>query len=124
MELFISLQDPRQRPKGTRDPLGFEQIWTLYGREVVSGLTTITNSLDNFIVALLGFYLSGINEIDNDEKMMNFIRYEQTVAYLRLHINRSQNILGITRAKNFKDTENMKTNSSYLLDRFYTFVKF
>ena len=110
MELFISLQDPRQRPKGTRDPLGFEQIWTLYGREVVSGLTTITNSLDNFIVALLGFYLSGINETDNDEKMMNFIRYEQTVAYLRLHINRSQNILGITRAKNFKDTENMKVS--------------
>lgn len=107
MELFISLQDPRQRPKGTRDPLGFEQIWTLYGREVVNGLTTITSSLDNFIVALLGFYISGSNESDDKEKLFTFMRYEQLAAYLRLESQKNPNILGITRVKKYKDTNNM-----------------
>jgi hypothetical protein len=101
MELFISIQDPRQRPKGTRDSLGFEQIWTLYGRKIISGITTITSSLDNFIIALLGFYLSeeNTNNENSQEKAHFFIRYEQLMAYLRLEKNPNSNVLGISRAK-------------------------
>lgn len=101
MELFISIQDPRQRPKGTRDSLGFEQIWTSYGRKIIVGVTTITSSLDNFIVALLGFYLSEEYSDSNDSKVKSyfFMRYEQLIAYLRLEDKLNSNILGISRAK-------------------------
>ena len=29
---FLSLLDERLKPKGSRDPLGFEQVWTKFGR--------------------------------------------------------------------------------------------
>ena len=53
---FLSLLDDRAKPKGSRDPLGFELVWTHFGRKVVGNLTTITSSVENFTVALLGFY--------------------------------------------------------------------
>lgn len=81
MELFLSLQDPRQLPKGTRDPIGFEIIWTKYGREVIGNLTTITSSIEEFLTALLGFYLSA--DDDTNQQSDRFIRYEQIAAYLR-----------------------------------------
>ena len=52
---FLSLLDDRAKPKGSRDPLGFELVWTHYGRQVIGNLTTVTSSLNNFAVALLGF---------------------------------------------------------------------
>jgi hypothetical protein len=53
---FLSLIDERVKPKGSRDPLGFELVWSYFGRKVIGNLTTITSSMDNFAVALLGFY--------------------------------------------------------------------
>ena len=109
MDVFLSQLDPRQRPKGTRDSLGFEQIWTSYGRKVVVGITTITSSLDNFIVALVGFYLSD-KYTDNPKAQANFfMRYEQLIAYMRLETDTKANILGISRAK-----KNMQENNKYL----------
>ena len=105
---FISLLDERLKPKGSRDPLGFEQVWTKYGRKVVGNLTTITNSLENFATALLGF--NWANELnkdvnDNDEHKLisaTFLKYEQLAAYLR-HEGKSQSIMGITRVKDRMD---------------------
>jgi len=102
--VFLSLLDERLKPKGSRDPLGFEQVWTKYGRQVVGNLTTITNSLENFAAALLGF--NWANELnkdisDNDEHKLisaTFLKYEQLAAYLR-HENKSGSIMGITRVK-------------------------
>ena len=53
---FITLLDDRARPEGSRDPLGFELVWSYFGRKVVGNLTTITSSIENFAVALLGFH--------------------------------------------------------------------
>jgi len=86
MDLFLSLQDPRELPKGSRDPLGYEVIWTRYGRKVVSNLTTITGSIEEFLTALLGFELSWTT--DSDEQKKRFIRYEQLAGYLREYANR------------------------------------
>jgi hypothetical protein len=101
MELFLSLQDPRELPKGSRDPLGFEIIWTRYGRKIISNLTTITNSIEEFLTALYGFYLS---QFENDNEQRNrFIRYEQLAGYLRQYANiKKQNspggfVRGVTR---------------------------
>jgi len=115
MELFISLQDPRQRPRGTRDSLGFEQTWTSYGRNIVKGITTITNSLDNFIVALLGFYLSEENTNNNKDKEAFFIRFEQLTAYMRLEKNSKSTVLGITRAKKNIQEGNIVLSKSNLI---------
>lgn len=54
---FLSLMDDRAKPKGSRDPLGFELVWSYFVRKVIGNQTTITSSMDNFAVALLGFYV-------------------------------------------------------------------
>ena len=59
---WASLQDLRELPKGSRDPLGFEMIWTRYGRRIVKNLTTNTFSIEEFLTALYGFYLSKSKE--------------------------------------------------------------
>lgn len=84
---FLSLLDDRAKTKGSRDPLGFELVWTQLGRKVVGNLTTITDSVESFIVALLGFYwvhqLNDNADKDNREKLIRdtFLRYEQLAAY-------------------------------------------
>ncbi|KPP97174.1 hypothetical protein [Marinobacter sp. HL-58] len=99
---FLSLLDDRAKPKGSRDPLGFELVWTNFGRKVVGNLTTITSSVENFTVALLGFYWShqihGNADKDSRERLIRetFLRYEQLAAYLR-HQSGSKEIMGITR---------------------------
>lgn len=99
---FISLLDDRAKPKGSRDPLGFELVWTHFGRKVVGNLTTITSSVENFTVALLGFYwahqIHGNADKDSREQLIRetFLRYEQLAAYLRYHSG-SKEIMGITR---------------------------
>lgn len=99
---FLSLLDDRAKPKGSRDPLGFELVWTNFGRKVVGNLTTITSSVENFTVALLGFYwahqIHGNADKDSRERLIRetFLRYEQLAAYLR-HQSGSKEIMGITR---------------------------
>lgn len=102
---FISLFDDRAKPKGTRDPLGFEMVWTYFGRKVVGNLTTITRSVNNFSVALLGFYWANeinkhIDKLDRHKKILEtFLRYEQLANYLRYMANKKEDILGITRVR-------------------------
>jgi hypothetical protein len=99
---FLSLLDDRAKPKGSRDPLGFELVWTHYGRQVISNLTTVTSSLSNFAVALLGFHWA--NEINAHlpaaEKSRRvretFLRYEQMAGYLR-YLADDKELMGITR---------------------------
>ena len=111
---FLSLLDERLKPKGSRDPLGFEQVWTKFGREVVGNLTTITNSLENFAAALLGFHWAnelnqGINENDKHKIISStFLKYEQLSAYLRYQGN-STSIMGITRVKSRVDDKSQMT---------------
>lgn len=101
---FLSLLDDRARPKGSRDPLGFEMIWTHYGRRAIGNLTTITSSLSNFAVALLGFHWA--NEIHANAPagerrtrvLEAFLRYEQLAGYLR-YLGGDRDVLGITRVQ-------------------------
>lgn len=101
---FLSLLDDRAKPKGSRDPLGFELIWTHYGRQVIGNLTTITGSLTNFAVAILGFKWANdlhahLPEADRQPRIRDsFIRYEQLAAYLR-YLSGDTQIMGITRVQ-------------------------
>lgn len=101
---FISLLDDRARPKGSRDPLGFEMVWTHFGRRIVGNLTTITSSWRIFSVGLLGFHWC--NQLCRDAHPLDkqrllqehFIRYEQLAAYLRSSAG-DHEIMGITRVR-------------------------
>jgi hypothetical protein len=50
---FLSDLDSRAAVKGSRDPLGVQQIWTRPGRHVVGNLTTVSNSVRGFTTLLL-----------------------------------------------------------------------
>jgi len=90
--------DDRSRPKGSRDPLGIEAIWSFMGRKVVGNLTTVTSNLDNFMVALLCCHHANACSDLSDQIQTNYLRAEQLAAYLRLAAG-NENFLGITRAK-------------------------
>lgn len=99
---FLSLLDDRARPKGSRDPLGFEMVWTYYGRQVIGNLTTITSSLTNFAVATLGFKWANelCNHLPEHVRQVHvresFLKYEQLAGYLR-YLDGDGGIMGITR---------------------------
>ena len=101
---FLSLLDDRAKPKGSRDPLGFEMVWSNLGRRLVGNLTTITSSLDNFAVALIGFAWAHelVANYDGEDRLVRlqeaFLRYEQFAAHARFCAG-GQEILGITRVR-------------------------
>jgi len=104
---IISLFDDRARPKGSRDQLGIEAVWSFMGRRVVGNLTTVTSNLENFIVALLCCYHANSNWTKIDQVQEQFMRTEQLAAYLKLtnagHLELT-GFLAITRAgKNLQE---------------------
>jgi len=107
---FISLFDDRAKPSGSRDPLGFESVWTYWGRKVVGNLTTVTKSSSNFAVALLGFYWANERyestpKGEKNRKVLElFLRYEQLTAYLR-YLGGDYEMLGIRRVKTRIESE-------------------
>lgn len=125
---FLSLLDDRAKPKGSRDPLGFELVWTHYGRQIIGNLTTVTSSLNNFAVALLGFRWA--NEIHtglppNEQQSRireTFLRYEQLAGYLR-YLAGEREIMGITRvtrrieSADFQITLGMAADEQILSDQ-------
>lgn len=114
---FLSLLDDRARPKGSRDPLGFEMVWTHLGRKVVGNLTTITSSLGNFATALVGFawaheHSAGVPVGKRHLHVQDlFLKYEQLAAYLR-RLGGDYGIMGITRVRRrLEDGEDAQTIS-------------
>ena len=108
---FLSLLDDRAKPKGSRDPLGFEMVWTHFGRKVVGNLTTITSSLGNFATALLGFtwaheHSTSVPVSKRHRHVQDlFLRYEQLAAYLRC-LGGDDGIMGITRVRRRLEANN------------------
>lgn len=99
MLTIFSAFDERARPKGSRDPLGAEAVWSHLGRKLVGNLTTVTSSLDNFIVALLCCEFANLPAKDADVQE-RYLRCEQLGAYLRLAVRDVNNgLLGVSRAR-------------------------
>ncbi|WP_299792335.1 hypothetical protein [uncultured Shewanella sp.] len=124
---FLSLFDPRQRPKGSRDPLGTEAVWGKLGRRLVGNLTTVTSNLESFFVALLCCdyshqVISGndskVSAVDIAERQERFARMEQVLAYIRLSFPKHaavQGILGITKAKARLEQKSIKLGLAHPL---------
>ncbi|GAB7549243.1 hypothetical protein [Cupriavidus sp. 8B] len=110
-EFFFTELDESLRPKGSRDPLGFELVWSQVGRRLVGNLTTVTRHLDNFILTLLGFALAA--QVDAAEERApdsaspafyaRFERFEQLAAWSRYWSGR-EGVIG-TRMMSARDQE-------------------
>ncbi len=84
---FFTALDPDARIKGSRDPLGFETIWTALGREIIGNLTTVTRSVRQFSTLLYGFHFANLaaelSQDRNENLLPSFLRFEQLAGYAR-----------------------------------------
>src|SRR4051812_42227652 len=86
---FLTELDSRAAVKGSRDPLGLQQIWTRFGRHVVGNLTTVSTSVRDFTTLLLGYYFANdlADESDSGSELHTFLKWEQLAAYARAAVN-------------------------------------
>lgn len=96
---FLTELDSRAAIKGSRDPLGVQQIWTRLGRQVVGNLTTVSNSVRDFTVLLLGYYFVErvADEVGPDADLATFLKWEQLAAYARAAVNTEKGFRGTER---------------------------
>jgi hypothetical protein len=123
---FLTLLDPRAKIKGSRDPLGFQPIWTRLGRQVIQNLTTVTTTVRGFTILLLGLYFAeqAVEQRKADEATFSdlFLKFEQLAAYSRVTGKNGaaavqddeSEILGIRRVKrNLHENRNGVRISAY-----------
>lgn len=102
--MFLTLEDPNAKIKGSRDPLGIQPIWAVFGRHVVANLTMQTDSTRGFTILLLGRYLTErlVEEgrLGSESALDAFLRFEQIGAYVREAAHRAGgDIRGIERVR-------------------------
>jgi|ERR1043166_6621546 hypothetical protein len=100
---FLTELDSRAAIKGSRDPLGVQPIWTRLGRHVVGNLTTVSNSVRDFTVTLLGYYFAErvAQETGFGDDLNVFLRWEQLAAYARGGGNQDWMFRGTERTKKY-----------------------
>jgi len=100
---FLTDLDSRAAIKGSRDPLGLVPIWTRFGRHVVGNLSTVSNSTRGFTTLLLGYYLAEVmrdREGSSSPSTLDvFLKFEQLAGYVRVHLNKDEDLRGIERVK-------------------------
>lgn len=102
---FLTALDDRAYVKTSRDPLGLQSIWARFGRHVVGNLTTVTSSLRDFMVLLLGADLVEriVMEQGPEAELDAFLRWEQVAAYARVQVHDEEGVRGGRRVKRFLD---------------------
>lgn len=98
---FLTDLDSRAAVKGSRDPLGIQQIWTRLGRHVVGNLTTVSNSLRDFTTLFLGYYFAArlADALGSGTELATFLKWEQLAAYARGVVNDDWAFRGTERAR-------------------------
>ncbi len=98
---FLTDLDSRAAVKGSRDPLGIQQIWTRLGRHVVGNLTTVSNSVRDFTTLLLGYYFAApfADQLGPGTELGPFLKWEQLAAYARAKINKDFEFRGTERVR-------------------------
>src|SRR6185436_14865987 len=96
---FLTDLDSRAQVKGSRDPLGIQQIWTRLGRHVIGNLTTVSNSVRDFTTLLLGYYFAAqlAEELGPGTELATFLKWEQLAAYSRAAANNDFEFRGTER---------------------------
>jgi hypothetical protein len=96
---FLTQLDSRAAIKGSRDPLGVQSIWSRLGHRVVANLTTVSNSVRDFTVLLLGYYFVErvADEGGTEGDLATFLKWEQLAAYARAHVIHERGFRGTER---------------------------
>ena len=103
---FLTELDSRAAVKGSRDPLGIQQIWSRFGRHVIGNLNTVSNSVRDFTSLLLGYYFTEqlSHELGPGTELTTFLKWEQLAAYSRVKANGDTAFRGTERVqKNLSD---------------------
>ncbi len=90
---FISEIDPNYRIKGSRDPLGFQSIWSAAGHKAIKHLSTVSVNLRDFMVLSYGLFFFG--ERDSRQFLNFFYKFEQACAFARNIHNGENSFNGI-----------------------------
>jgi protein-disulfide isomerase-like protein with CxxC motif len=92
LQPFLTDLDSRAAIKGSRDPLGVQQIWTRLGRHVVGNLTTVSTQLRDFTTLLLGYHFAErvSEERGGEGDLATFLKWEQLAGYARWGINKER----------------------------------
>jgi hypothetical protein len=98
---FLTDLDSRAAVKGSRDPLGIQQIWTRLGRHVIGNLTTVSDSVRDFTTLLLGYYFAArlADELGPGTELSTFLKWEQLAAYARARANNDWVFRGTERVR-------------------------
>ena len=88
IRFFFTAEDPRELPKGSRDPLRFIPVWGAAGRELIPYLTTVTPSYRGFLTRFLfhgalELYELPLTSASADDQWPAFCRFEQLCAVVR-----------------------------------------
>jgi hypothetical protein len=96
---FLTQLDSRAAIKGSRDPLGVQALWSRFGRHLVGNLTTVSNSVRDFTVLLLGYYFAErvADEGGTQGDLATFLKWEQLAAYARARVNKERGFRGTER---------------------------
>lgn len=94
MFTVLSMLDERLRPKGSRDLLASESIWSAVGRKLVVNLNKVTSRAEHFMVAMLASRQAHEGKSRSlSEVQARYVRAEQLVAYLRLEASAEASLL-------------------------------
>ena len=98
---FLTKLDPRGAVKGSRDPLGVQPIWTRIGRKAVGNLTTVSTSVRDFTVLLLGYHFAEqlAHDRADSSELSTFLKWEQLASYARAHVNKDTRFRGTERVR-------------------------
>lgn len=101
MSPFLTDLDPRAAVKGSRDPLGIQAIWTRFGRHVIGNLSTVSNSVRDFTVLVLGYHFATevAETAGPGTELSTFLKWEQLAAYARAHVNQDWRFRGTERVR-------------------------
>ncbi len=101
LSVFLTDLDTRAAIKGSRDPLGIQSVWTRFGRHVVGNLTTVSTSVRDFTVTILGYYLvEQLRErLGPERDLATFLKWEQLAAYARGAFNEDWSFRGTEKAR-------------------------
>lgn len=86
---FFTAEDPREIPKGSRDPLRFLPEWTSVARRMIPYLTTVTPSYRGFLTRFLFHGLledvsPALANASAGDQWAAFCKFEQLCAFIRV----------------------------------------
>ena len=82
---FLTELDDRARVRGSRDPLGAQPLWGEVGRGLIGNLSTVSSSVRDFKVLLVGYWFVGrLAPLEDARSSLNvFLRWEQLASFSR-----------------------------------------